>query len=166
MAMNAAPYGHPPLAIIVAMARNRVIGRDGRLPWDLPADRRLFRRLTVGNTVIMGRLTFASLPGALPDRHNLVVSRTSRPLPGATVCSGFDEALAVARGLGRPIFVIGGVELYRTALPLADTLHISWVEGDYRGDRYFPAIDFDTWQPVSDTAHPGFRHVVYCRITG
>jgi len=161
--MNDALPGTPPLAIIVAMTKDRVIGREGRLPWDLAADRRLFRSLTVGNTVIMGRLTFASLPGALPDRHNLVVSRSCRQLPGATLCPSLDQALAVATRLGQPIFVIGGVELYRQALPLADVLHVSWVEGDYHGDRCFPAFSLDEWRPVSDTAYPGFRHVTYQR---
>ena len=155
--------GRPPIAIVVAMTRNGVIGQAGRLPWDLPADRRLFRQLTTGNTVIMGRLTFASLPGALAERHNLVVSRTSQRLPGATVCPGFRDALAVGWRLGRPIFVIGGVELYRQALPIADTLHVSWVDGDYPGDRHFPPFDQAAWQPVATTAYPGFQHVVYRR---
>jgi dihydrofolate reductase len=146
------------------MTRDGVIGRDGQLPWDLPEDRQLFRRLTVGNTVIMGRLTFTSLPGALPDRHNLVVSRSLRQLPGATVCRGFLEALATGWQLARPIFIIGGGELYREALPLVDTLHVSWVEGDYHGDRRFPPFNPSDWQPVSVTAHSGFRYVVYRRI--
>ena len=153
----------PPMGIVVAMTRNGVIGQAGRLPWDLPADRRLFRQLTTGNTVIMGRLTFASLPGALAERHNLVVSRTVQRLPGATVCPGFREALAVGWRLGRPIFVIGGVELYRQALPIADTLHVSWVDGDYSGDRHFPPLDPADWVPVTTTAYPGFQHVVYRR---
>jgi dihydrofolate reductase len=158
-----APPCRLPLGIVVAMTRDGVIGREGQLPWDLPADRQLFRRLTINNTVIMGRGTFASLPGALPDRHNLVVSRTLRELPGATVCPGFLQALAVGWRLARPIFVIGGSELYRKALPLADTLHISWVEGDYRGDYRFPPFDPGAWQTVSLTAHPGFRYAFYRR---
>jgi dihydrofolate reductase len=145
------------------MTRDGVIGRAGSLPWDLPADRRLFRQLTTGNTVIMGRLTFASLPGALAERHNLVVSRTVQQLPGATLCPGFGEALRVGWRLGRPIFVIGGVELYRQALPIADTLHVSWVAGDFPGDRHFPPFDQAAWQPVATTAYPGFQHVVYRR---
>lgn len=161
--MNATRPGPPPLAIVVAMTKARVIGREGRLPWDLAADRRLFRSLTVGNTVIMGRLTFASLPGALPDRHNLVVSRSCRQLPGATLCPSLDQALAVATRLGRPIFVIGGVELYRQALPLADTVHVSWVEGSYPGDRCFPPFPVDPWQAVAVTGYPGFQYVIYHR---
>jgi dihydrofolate reductase len=153
----------PELAIVVAMTRSRVIGRGGQLPWDLPADRQLFRRLTLGNTVIMGRLTFTSLPGALPDRHNLVVSRSCRQLPGATVCATLDEALAIAGRLGRPFFIIGGSSLYRQALAIADTLHVSWIEGDYPGDCCFPAFDQAAWQSVTSTPYNGFEHVVYRR---
>jgi dihydrofolate reductase len=153
----------PELAIVVAMTRNRVIGRNGQLPWDLPADRQLFRRLTLGNTVIMGRLTFASLAAALPDRHNLVVSRSCRQLPGATVCATLDDALAVAGCLGRPTFIVGGSGLYRQALTIADTLHVSWIAGDYPGDRYFPPFDQTAWQAVAATSYPGFEYVVYRR---
>jgi len=145
------------------MTRGGVIGRAGGIAWDLPADRQLFRRLTTGNTVIMGRATYLSLPGTLPHRHNLVVSRSSCRLPGVTVCATFTEALATANRLGRPIFVIGGVEIYRQALAVADTLHVSWVEGDYPGDRFFPTGDLSAWTPVSSTTHPGFQHVIYRR---
>ena len=155
--------GHQPLAIIVAMTRSGVIGRGGGLPWDLPADRQLFRRLTEGNTVIMGRSTFESLSGPLPHRHNIVLSRKPRHYAGVTVCRGFLEAIALGWQLGRPIFVIGGVELYRRALPLADTLHISWVEGDFTGDRCFPPFDLAAWEVVESIDHPGFEYVVYRR---
>ena len=153
----------PTIAIVVAMTRGRVIGQAGRIPWDLPVDRQLFRQLTTGNTVIMGRATYLSLPRPLPDRHNLVVSRSTCQLPGVTVCATFAQALAEAGRLGRPIFVIGGVEVYRQALPVADALHVSWVEGDHPGDRRFPTGDFSAWVPVSSTTYPGFQHVIYRR---
>jgi dihydrofolate reductase len=153
----------PELGIVVAMTRSGVIGQEGRVPWDLPADRQLFRTLTIGNTVIMGRLTYLSLPGTLPDRHNLVVSRTCHQPPGVAVCASFTQALAEGARLGRPIFVIGGVELYRQALPVADTLHVSWVAGDYPGDRFFPTTDFTAWFPVSTIEFPGFQYIVYQR---
>ena len=153
----------PALAIIVAMTVERVIGSDGRIPWDLPADRRLFRKLTEGNTVIMGRATFNSLPAPLPTRHNIVISRTADNLEGATVCRGFLNGLSQGWRLGRPMFIIGGVELYRKALPIADILHVSWVAGSYAGDRHFPPFDLAAWAPVEDTAYPGFRHITYRR---
>lgn len=151
------------LALIVAMTADGVIGAAGGIPWDLPEDRRLFRRLTIGNTVIMGRVTYASLAGPLPERHNLVVTRSTASLPGATVCPNLPAALETAARHGRPIFVIGGVELYREALPLADTLHISWVDGNFPGDRFFPPLDLSTWQVAETTAGRGFTHVVYHR---
>ena len=153
----------PALAIIVAMTDEGAIGIDGRLPWDLPADRQLFRKLTEGNTVIMGRATFNSLPAPLPNRHNIVISRTAGDVKGATVCRGFLEGLSQGWRLGRPMFIIGGVELYRKALPIADILHVSWVAGNYAGDRHFPPFDLAAWEPVEDTAYPGFRHITYRR---
>ena len=157
------PVSRPPLGIVVAMTRDGVIGMGGTIPWDLPEDRRLFRRLTEGNTVIMGRRTFESLPAPLPRRHNIVLSCTPRLLAGATACASFREALATGWRLGRPVFVVGGVELYRKALPIADTLHISWVEGDYAGDRFFPSMDFSAWEVVATTGYVGFEHTAYRR---
>lgn len=154
----------PPLGIVVAMTRAGVIGDQGGLPWDLPADRRLFRQLTRGNTVIMGRLTFASLPAALPDRHNIVLSRRVDHFPGATACRSFLDGIALGWRRGQPIFVIGGTDVYRKALPVADSLHISWVTGEFSGDRRFPPFDLTAWRIVSTADYPGFRHVVYRRV--
>jgi dihydrofolate reductase len=145
------------------MTRNGVIGHRGRLPWDLPADRQLFRRLTEGNTILMGRLTFESLAAPLPNRHNIVVSRSIGLIPGATVCRSFLEGLALGWQLGRPVYVIGGVELYRKALAVADNLYVSWVMEEFPGDRRFPTFDPADWLPVSATDYPGFRHAVYRR---
>ena len=147
------------------MTRCGVIGRGGTLPWDLPEDRRLFRRLTEGNTVLMGRLTFQSLAGPLPHRHNIVISRTPRHYAGATVCPNFSEGIDHGRRLERPLFVIGGTELYRQALPIADTLHVSWIEGNFPGDRFFPPFDLADWEMVESVDYPGFEYVVYRRAS-
>jgi dihydrofolate reductase len=151
------------VAIVVAMTRSRVIGQKGRLPWDLPAERQLFRRLTIGNTVIMGRKTFESLPGPLAGRHNIILSRLPLTISEASVCNSFKEGIALGRRLGRPVFVIGGVDLYREALPMIDELYISWIDGDFPGDRVFPEIDLDSWLPMSTSSYPGFQHTVYHR---
>jgi dihydrofolate reductase len=153
----------PSLGIVVAMTSAGIIGRAGRIPWDLPDDRRLFRQLTEGGTVIMGRRTFESLPRALDNRCNIILSRTGRHAPGVESYPNLSAGLALARRIGRPIFVIGGVEVYREALPLADSLHISWVDGEFAGDRHFPAVDFAAWEVVTTTAYPGFRYVAYRR---
>ena len=157
------PGGYPQIAIVVAMTGKGVIGLEGRLPWDIPADRRLFRQLTEGNTVLMGHRTFASLGKPLPCRQNIVLSRTLAALPGAHLCRSFLEGLALGWRLGRPIYVIGGTEVYRKALPIADTLHISWISGDHAGDCTFPEFSLADWEVIGTIAHPDFRHVTYRR---
>lgn len=152
------------LAIVVAMTATGVIGRDGKLPWDLPADRRLFRQLTLGGAVIMGRRTYESLPAPLTGRLNIVVTHSGRHYPGAKTAPDLKRAMELARRCGRSTFVIGGVELYRAALPLADTLHVSWVEGEFAGDRYFPAFDLAEWDQIDSVDYPGFRYVSYRRV--
>ena len=147
------------------MTTDGVIGREGRLPWDLPEDRRLFRQLTTGGAVIMGRETFESLPAPLADRLNIVVTRGDRLYPGAATAPDLPTALELARHSGRPSFVIGGVELYRAALPLADTLHVSWVEGEFSGDRFFPTLDFLAWEAVATIRYAGFQHTTYRRAS-
>jgi dihydrofolate reductase len=154
---------HPPLGIVVAMTAAGVIGHDGKLPWDLPADRRLFRQLTWGGTVIMGRLTFESLPEPLVNRRNIVITRSGRRYPGAETAPDLTAGLALARESAQPVFVIGGADLYREALPLADRLHVSWVDGEFAGDRHFPAFDLTDWNQIVSVDYPGFRYVTYRR---
>jgi len=155
--------GKPCPAIIVAMTNDRLIGAGGGLPWHLPGDLRLFKRLTSGGILIMGRKTHASIGRPLPGRHNIVLSRSLQELPGVQVCAGFQAALAVARRHHHPVFVIGGGEVYRQALPLAGELHISWIEGDFNGDCYFPPLELDDWQCLEETDFTGFRYVHYRR---
>jgi dihydrofolate reductase len=138
------------LAIIVAMTRDRVIGQGGTLPWDLPQDRQLFRELTTGNTVIMGRKTYESIKRPLPKRCNIVLSRTLTNLRGVTLCHSFPAALENARRFGQPVFVIGGAGLYHEALPAAAALHISWV-------------DLADWSAAEEKSYPGFHYVKYLR---
>jgi len=156
----------PEKIILVAMTENRVIGREGGLPWRLPEDLRLFRKVTMGCSLIMGRKTFQSLDGPLDGRENIVVSRKLPSGQGYRVCPGFQEALALGEELGRKIFIIGGVGIFREALPIADVLAVSWVKGEYPGDVFFPGIDFSAWEVFEETPYPGFRHVCYRRRKG
>lgn len=149
--------------IIVAMTRRRVIGCHGALPWHIPEDLRLFRTLTSGHAVIMGRATFESIGRPLPERHNLVVSRTLRPSSGIVVCASLAAAMEHARRLQRALFFIGGREIYRQALPLADRLLISWIEQDYAGDCFFPPLDLSAWKQEWEREYPAFTHVGYRR---
>ena len=156
----------PEVAIIVAMTQDRVIGQGDNLPWDLPEDRHLFKNLTSGNTIIMGRKTYQSINRPLADRHNIVLSRTLTALPGVTVCSNFIEGLKTASQFGRPVFIIGGAGLYRKALSVASELHISWVEKSYAGSVHFPEFELADWAIAEQKDYPGFRYVRYLRQTG
>ncbi len=161
----------PALALIAAVARNGVIGIDNRLPWRLPADLRRFRALTTGHPVVMGRRTWESLPRALPERENIVVTRTTGYVAaGARVVASLDAALAAAR-LPPPVFCIGGGEIYRTALPQADTLYITEIDRDFTGDATFPPIDRGAWRETARETHapdtadgPGYAYVTYRRV--
>jgi len=135
--------------VIAAVARNGVIGIDNRLPWRIPDDLRRFRELTTGHSIIMGRRTWESLSGPLPDRQNIVVTRQPGfSASGAQTASSFEQALALA-SLLEPIFVIGGEALYRAALPLADTLYLTEIDRDFAGDARFPAYERAAWRQVS-----------------
>jgi len=153
----------PEVAIIAAMTRDRVIGLGNRLPWDLPEDRRLFKNLTTGNAVIMGRKTYESINRPLANRRNIVLSRTLTDLPGVTVCRNFIEGLETASQFGQPVFIIGGAELYRLALPVASVLHISWVKKSYAGSIYFPEFELADWVMAEQKDYPDFHYVRYLR---
>jgi dihydrofolate reductase len=141
------------LALIVAVAANGVIGRNGTLPWRLPEDLRHFRELTSGHAIIMGRRTWQSLPRALPNRQNIVVSRqTDFHADGAIVVSSLDAALR-AVVYPSPPFCIGGGELFRAALPLADTAYVTEIARTFDGDATFPALDPREWMETSRETH-------------
>ncbi len=127
------------------MARNRVIGRDNRLPWRLPADLAYFKQVTMGHPVIMGRRTWESIGRPLPGRQNIVVSRNpGYSAPGATVVGSLDDAWRAAGDVDEAC-VIGGTSLFAEALPLADRIHLTEVDAEIEGDTYFPAFDRSQW---------------------
>jgi dihydrofolate reductase len=150
----------PEVAIIVAIADNGVIGIANRLPWHAPDDLRRFRALTTGHAIIMGRRTWESLPRALPQRQNIVVTRHPDYRPaGAEVASSFDAALQLVR-LPPPVFCIGGAEVYAAALPRAAEMYITEIAGSFTGDTRFPDYDRRDWveisrQPVTPAAGGG-----------
>jgi dihydrofolate reductase len=155
------------IALIVAVARNRVIGHGGALPWRIPADLKWFRARTMGHHLVMGRKTWASIGRPLPGRTNLVLSRDAElAAPGCVVCPSLDAAIAIAERAGeRELFVIGGGELYREALPRADRIYATEVELAPAGDAFFPELDRAQWIECSSEAHaaadgPAFRFVV------
>lgn len=140
-----------PVALIVAVARNGVIGRDNTLPWRLPADLKHFKATTLGKPIVMGRKTFESLGKPLPGRTNIVITRDENFVAeGAVVVHSLDEALQAADAVAQrdgatEIMVIGGAEIYRQALPLAQTIHYTRVLLEVDGDAYFPELDATQW---------------------
>lgn len=144
----------PPLALIAALARNRVIGRDNRLPWHLPADLRFFKQTTMGKPLLMGRRTWESIGRPLPGRRMIVLSRNpDYQAPGCAVVRSLDEALEIA-GAVPEIMVIGGATLYQQTLPLAERLYLTRVEADVPGDACFPEWNEKDWRLVWEEPHP------------
>lgn len=142
------------LSLIVAMGRNRVIGNNNRLPWHLPEDLAYFKRVTSGHTVLMGRKTFESIGRPLPNRRNVVITRDpTYRASGCDVVHSLREA--VDRHRDDEIFVIGGAEIYRQALPLADKLYVTYIDEDFEGDRYFPELEPLEWKLVSEVPGTG-----------
>lgn len=154
------------ITIVAAMTRRRVIGLRGTIPWHIPGELRLFRELTTGHTVIMGRETFESIGRPLPDRCNIVVSRKMPPAAGVEICKSLDEALTRAAGIGRRIFVVGGEAIYRLALPLADAMVVSFVQGEYAGDAFFPEFDESAWSVEAVEEHEAFTRIWYRKRDG
>lgn len=143
-----------PLALIAALARNRVIGRDNRLPWRLPADLRFFKQTTMGKPLLMGRRTWESIGRPLPGRRMIVLSRDpGYHAPGCAVARSLDEALAMA-GAVPEIMVIGGALLYQQTLPQTERLYLTRVEADVPGDAWFPEWNEREWRPVWEETHP------------
>ena len=128
-----------PLALIVAVARNGVIGRDGTLPWHVSEDLQHFKKTTAGHAIIMGRNTHESIGKALPGRRNIVVTRTAGAVfPGCEAAHSLEEAIGLARTTDDCPFIIGGASLYEAALPMATELHLTTIDEDVEGDTYFP----------------------------
>jgi dihydrofolate reductase len=141
------------VALIAAVAENGVIGRGGGLPWHLPDDLRWFKQLTMGHPVVIGRRTFDTLGRPLPGRRWIVLSRNPAFHPdGVETAPDLRSALAAA-GHG-DVFVAGGADVYRAALPLADRLYLTVVHARVEGDTRFPEVDFDDWTLMEERHHP------------
>ena len=143
------------ISLVVAAARNQVIGRGDEIPWRLPDDQRFFRRVTMGHVIIMGRKTFNTIGKPLPGRTNLVLSRReSMTVEGGHVFAGLESAEAWARDRStKEFFVIGGEALYRESLPRAHRLFLTRVDAEPSGDVFFPEIDEALWHCVRRESH-------------
>jgi dihydrofolate reductase len=156
------------LTLVAAVARNGVIGRDGTIPWRIPEDMQRFRALTMGHPVLMGRRTWESLPDRfrpLPGRRNVVVTRNPEwSGEGAVRAGSLEEALELAEDAPR-VFVIGGAELYASALPLADELVLTEVDADVEGDTFFPAFERSDFVEVAREPHTGSDGTPFAFVT-
>ena len=155
----------PRITLVIARARNGVIGRDGKLPWHLPADLKRFKALTMGSAMVMGRRTFDSLPGLLPGRRHIVLTRDPRwQVEGAEVARDVNDALRLSEG--EPVSVIGGAEVFQLFLPVADRIELTEVLDDVPGDTFIAdPRESGRWRETfsedhaADGSRPPFRFV-------
>lgn len=151
------------LIIIAAVSINRVIGKDGKVPWDIPEDLQRFMRLTSGHTVLMGRRSFESLGKPLPRRRNVVLS--SKPIAGIETYQSVEAALSALRDQEK-VFVIGGGVVFRQLIDKADLLQLTIVEREVAGDTFFPPYEDlvkNEMELVFEEGHEGFRYLDYAR---
>ena len=139
------------LSIIAAIGKNNELGKGNMLLWHLPADMKFFRETTKGHGIIMGRKTFESLPGLLPNRRNVIITRDKNyKVEGGDVVHSFEEALALFAGSEDEVFVIGGAEIYKQAMDFADKLYITHIDAEKTGaDAFFPEIIPIVWNETS-----------------
>jgi dihydrofolate reductase len=148
----------PLVSAVFAVAKNGVIGRNGDLPWHVPTDLAFFKRVTLGKPMIMGRRTFESLPGLLPNRTSIVVSSGQPDLPeGVILCASIEQALSVAQTFcsadQNEIIIAGGSQIYASALPFTDRLIVTHIDAEPEGDTVLDCIDWSEWVSVR-AEHP------------
>ena len=156
-------------AIIVAYDKNRLIGKEGGMPWYIPGELKRFRRLTENNVVIMGRKTYVSLGRPLPDRVNIVISRNENfTADGCYTASSITGAISMARLFwpDKDIFIGGGAQIYSRTIDMADVLYITEIDGEFEGDTYFPAFDESLFVKETESHHQStvpYTYVTYKR---
>ena len=139
------------ISLIVAHDENRVIGFNNAMPWHLPGDLAYFKKTTMGKPMIMGRKTFESIGKALPGRTNIIITRDPNyQKEGIVVVHSLDEALEVAKKENKEIMIIGGEQIFRLALPIADILYVTKIQHVYQGDTYFPEYGTE-WKKISES---------------
>jgi dihydrofolate reductase len=151
----------PRICAVVAMSENRVIGRDGGLPWHLPEDLKHFKTVTMGKPVIMGRKTFESIGKPLPGRANIVISRNFSA-SGITVVPDMPQAINAA-GQSAEIMIVGGGQIYEQALPLTDRIYLTLVHQTIEGDTKFPELNKNEWQETARDDRGGFSFITLDR---
>nr|AIA16106.1 Dihydrofolate reductase [uncultured bacterium] len=151
----------------VAIAKNGIIGGDNDLPWYLPEDLKHFKKITTGHTVLMGRKTYDSivkrLGKPLPDRVNVVITRQEdyTAMPGVLVFHSVEQALDALKH--DDVYVIGGAQIFAAALPLAEKMYVTHVHKEYKGDVYFPKVDWEQWNKTEEEPHEEYTFATYER---
>ncbi|SFI01254.1 MULTISPECIES: dihydrofolate reductase [unclassified Bacillus (in: firmicutes)] len=140
------------ISLLVAMDKNRLIGKDNQLPWHLPADLAYFKKVTMGHPIIMGRKTFESIGRPLPGRTNIILTRNQNyEMEGCKVIHSIDDVKKMDEQMNEELFVIGGAEIFKEVLPFANRLYITQIEEVFEGDTFFPEINYNEWEEVSAT---------------
>lgn len=166
------------VSMIAAMAKNRVIGNGDKIPWHIPEDFKYFKSQTLGKPIVMGRATFESIHAirgsdphlgpALPKRKNIIITRQDGYVADdCIVCPSVDSAISTAKkytDVVDEVMIIGGGTIYTQALPYADRLYITIVDGDYEGDVFFPEFDKSEWVQTSCDDHDGYSFYIYDRV--
>ena len=157
-----------PIVLIAAMDAGRAIGRGNDIPWRIPGEQKIFKQLTMGNALIMGRMTYLSLPGPLPGRYSIVLSRSFSPQRADVLsATSMHEALSLASNLpGSEITVGGGEEIYKLFLPHADRIHLTVLDATFGGDRFFPSVPENEFSVVRSERIDGalaYTHFIYER---
>lgn len=167
--------GKPIISMIAAMDRNYLIGDGDKIPWHIPEDFKYFKEQTLGKPIIMGRTTFESIHAmrgsdpqsgpALPKRRNIIItSDTDYTAQDCDICHSIEDTLTIAKDhTDSEIMVIGGGAIYEQFLPHADRLYVTWINGDYSGDTYFPQWNNDEWVLKSENPHDGYNFCIYER---
>ena len=143
------------LSIIAAMAENRVIGKDNKMPWHLPADLKHFKTLTSGHPVLMGRKTYQSIGQPLPNRANIILTRDANySAPDCMVVTKVETALSIASEIDQDeIFVIGGADIYKQLLPKIQKIYLTIIHHSFEGDAFFPELDANHWHETNSEKH-------------
>ena len=134
------------LSIIVAMSKNRVIGKDNKMPWHLSNDLKNFKKITIGKTIVMGRLTYDSIGKALPERKNIVLSRNLID-SNVFIFDNFEEVLDFTKDEDE-VFIIGGQDIYSQTIDKVNKLYLTTIDANIEGDKYFPEIDISKWKKI------------------
>jgi len=151
------------VVIISAMSKDRVIGSQNGMPWNVPEEYEQYLSLIKDQTVIMGRTSFEIFGADLTSAHTIVVSHSLTNIEGVEVCPSVETALEKAKSYGKTVFSAGGASIYSQTIPLADRMYLSTIKGEYQGDAYFPEFNKQVWQVEKHEDYPKFEWFVYTR---